>query len=335
LQLRLQDKFREFSNWEYQLRAERRTMLAGSAGRSSRTALLLTIISLLAAVVIVTVLLRRISTRIDKMVVMADTIASGNYNVNLKDAGNDELTALAGSLNHMAGELSANISLLKEKNEELDQFAHIVSHDLKGPLRGIDNVVSWIEEDHKQELSPKLHEYIHLIKGRVIRAENLIQGILAYARIDKEEVTKEEVDVNELLAEVEDSLSPDGNVQVSIRGKLPTLFTEKILLFQVFLNLVSNAIKYNDKPQVEVRVYHEDRGDKYEFFVEDNGPGIPEQYHKRIFVIFQTLRDRDTFESTGVGLAIVKKILDKRNETVRLRSRPGAGSTFSFTWGKN
>jgi signal transduction histidine kinase len=310
-------------------------MLAGSAGRSTQTTFLLTAISLVAAVVIVTILVRRISSRIGKMVVMADTIASGNYNVNLKDAGNDELTALAGSLNHMAGELSTNINLLKEKNEELDQFAHIVSHDLKGPLRGIDNVVSWIEEDHTQELTPKLEEYMRLIKGRVIRAENLIQGILAYARIDKEVVTKEAVDVNELVAEVTDTIASEKRVTVKVESKLPVVVTERIPLFQVMSNLVSNAVKYNDKEQGTVRIYHRDLGDKYEFSIEDNGPGISEQYHKRIFVIFQTLKERDSFESTGVGLAIVKKILDKRNETIQVRSKPGEGSTFSFTWSKN
>lgn len=334
LQLRLQSKFRDFSNWEYRVRDERRAMMASSAKRSNEMAFLLTAISLVAAILIVTILIRRISRRIRKMVIMADTIASGNYNVILQDTGRDELTALAGSLNHMANELSSNISLLKEKNEELDQFAHIVSHDLKGPLRGIDNVVSWIEEDHKQELSSKVEHYLQLIKGRVIRAENLIQGILSYARIGKEMVQKERVDVNELIAEVRDSLPDHRNTDIVLPAELPVVYTEKIPLFQVFSNLISNAIKYNDKERGEVRIYHKDLGDKFEFFVSDNGPGISEQYHKRIFVIFQTLKERDSFESTGVGLAIVKKILDKRNETINLQSKPGDGATFSFTWSK-
>ncbi len=334
LQLQLQAKFRDFSNWEYQVRDERRSMLAASAQRSNEMAFILTAVSLIAAVVIVTILIRRIAKRINKMVGMADTIASGNYNVNLEDKGKDELTALVESLNHMAHELDTNISLLKEKNEELDQFAHIVSHDLKGPLRGIDNVVSWIEEDHKDELSPKVEEYLQLIKGRVIRTENLIQGILSYARIGKEIVHKEQIDVNELIEEVKDSLPENKNVSIVLREKLPTVFSERIPLFQVFTNLISNGIKYNDKEKGEIRIYHKDLGDKYEFFVEDNGPGISEQYHKRIFVIFQTLKERDSFESTGVGLAIVKKILDKRNEMINLRSTQGEGAIFSFTWNK-
>jgi signal transduction histidine kinase len=334
LQLQLQAKFRDFSNWEYKVRDERRSMLAASAKRSNEMAFVLTAISLLAAVVIVTILIRRIAKRINKMVGMADTIASGNYNVNLEDKARDELTALVKSLNHMAKELDTNISLLKEKNEELDQFAHIVSHDLKGPLRGIDNVVSWIEEDHKQELSPKVEEYLQLIKGRVVRTENLIHGILSYARIGKEIVPKEQVDVNELIEEVKDSLPENKKVSIILKEKLPVVYTERIPLFQVFANLISNGIKYNDKENGEIKVYHEDLGDRYEFFVEDNGPGISEQYHKRIFVIFQTLKERDSFESTGVGLAIVKKILDKRNEKINLNSKQGEGATFSFTWSK-
>jgi signal transduction histidine kinase len=335
IQTQLQQKFREFANWEYNLRDQRRALLSSSATKSKRLTFTLTAISLVAAILIVVVLIRRISKRIGKMVQMADTIASGNYDVSMYDPGKDELTALSASLNHMAKELSRNISLLNEKNEELDQFAHIVSHDLKGPLRGIDNVVTWIEEDHKQELTPKVDEYLQLVKGRVIRAENLIQGILSYARIGKEIVPKEYVDVNELIGEVIDSVPQTGNVRVVVDGKLPEIVTERIPLFQVFSNLVSNAIKYNDKESGEIRIYSRDLGNKYEFFVEDNGPGIPEQYHQRIFVIFQTLKERDSFESTGVGLAIVKKILDKRKERISVRSVAGQGAVFSFTWTKN
>lgn len=335
LQLKLQEKLRDFSNWEYRQRDQRRAMLAAAARRSSDIAFLLTAISLVAAIVVVTFLITRITNRIRRMVNMADSIASGNYNINLREKGKDELTPLVESLNHMSQELSTNISLLKEKNEELDQFAHIVSHDLKGPLRGIDNVVGWIEEDHQAELSPKLQEYVTLIKGRVIRAENLIQGILSYARIGKEIVPRQRVNVGELILEVIDSLPHYPGASVDISPDLPVFVTERIPLFQVFSNLVGNALKYNDKTvDGKVKIYHKDHGSHYEFFVEDNGPGISSQYHQRIFVIFQTLRERDSFESTGVGLAIVKKILDRRGETINVRSHPGDGAEFSFTWKK-
>ena len=329
----LHQKSRDLINSEYEKREQKIAQLVSSVRNTRKVSFVLTMTSVLTGLVVVTFLIRGISRRISKMVKMADAIASGNYNVNMKDTAKDELSALAFSLNHMANELSKNISLLERKNEELDQFAHIVSHDLKGPLRGIDNVVTWIDEDHKEELSPKLEEYLNIIKGRVVRAQNLIDGILAYARTDKELMEKENVDVNILVQEVVQGLPLNPAVKVDI-DKLPSIFTERIPLLQVFSNLINNALKYSDKNPGIIRVYYKDNPGYYHFFVEDNGPGIAEIYHKKIFVIFQTLKDRDSFESTGVGLAIVKKILDARRERIELSSRIGEGSVFSFTWSK-
>jgi light-regulated signal transduction histidine kinase (bacteriophytochrome) len=234
----------------------------------------------------------------------------------------------------MARVLSENINLLQRKNEELGQFAHIVSHDMKAPLRGIDNVVTWIEEDHLNELSPKVREYIRLIKGRLARAENLIQGILMYARVGRELPVREHVDVNELLREVMENVTPPQSLRLEIRPELPALFTERIPLQQVFTNLITNAVKHHDKPDGFIKVSFREHDDHYKFFVEDNGPGIDRAYHGKIFMIFQTLHERDNVESTGVGLAIVKKILEDRKQTIKVISSPGKGATFIFTWPK-
>jgi light-regulated signal transduction histidine kinase (bacteriophytochrome) len=225
--------------------------------------------------------------------------------------------------------------LLKRKNEELDQYAHIVSHDLKAPLRGIDNVITWIEEDHTRELSPKVKEYIQLIKGRLARGENLIQGLLSYARVGREMPVKEETDLNELLEEIkENSVFAVLEMVLELQRGLPQIFTERLPLQQVLSNLVSNAIKYHDKSDGRISVSFREYTDYYEFSVADNGPGIAKHYHDKIFVIFQTLQERDSFESTGVGLAIVKKILDDRKQTIDIISETGKGSTFTFTWPK-
>ena len=268
------------------------------------------------------------------MVRMANEIAAGNYEVHTKESGRDELSLLARSLNHMANVLKENITLLKRKNQELDQFAHIVSHDLKAPLRGIDNVVSWIEEDHGTEISPKLTEYIQIIKGRLVRTENLIHGILSYARIGKEKQEKEEVDLNQLVDEISEAIIVKSGIKLIISSKLPKLFTEKLPLLQMFSNLIGNAVKHHDKRNGLIKVYHQEHLSHYEFFVEDNGPGIGKNYHNKIFVIFQTLHERDMVESTGVGLAIVKKILDDRNQKIDIVSDAGKGAIFSFTWPK-
>lgn len=334
LNTELQQKIRNFINIEYDKRAHRETVLSASVQTTKLVSFTLTSFSVLVALVIVSFLTYRISNRISKMVRMADSIAAGNYEVYMEETGKDELSGLARSLNYMARMLSTNISELKRKNFELDQFAHIVSHDMKAPLRGIDNVVAWIEEDHKEELTPKVNDYLQLIKGRVNRGENMIQGLLSYARVGKEENHHEKVVVKDLVEEILENFSVRAGTQIIIEDHLPVIYTEKLPLFQVFLNLIGNAIKYNDKPDGKITIYHKDEGDHWIFFVKDNGPGISKNYHDKIFVIFQTLQERDSFESTGVGLAIVKKILDSRNEKIGLISEPDMGAEFWFTWKK-
>lgn len=334
LNRQLQEKIRVFINNEYNSRDIRTQILDISVSRTRTISFVLTSLSILVGSIISIFLAYRISTRIMLMVKMANEIAEGNYEVYTKDSGRDELSNLAHSLNNMAQVLKENITLLKRKNQELDQFAHIVSHDLKAPLRGIDNVVSWIEEDHVTEISPKLMEYIQIIKGRLIRAENLIHGILSYARIGKETQEKEEVDLNQLVDEIGEALMMKSGLKLIIYPKLPKLFTEKVPLLQIFSNLIGNAVKHHDKRNGFIKVYHMEYLQHYEFFVEDNGPGIGKNYHKKIFVIFQTLQERDSVESTGVGLAIVKKILDDRNQKIHIISDAGKGAIFSFTWPK-
>jgi signal transduction histidine kinase len=195
-------------------------------------------------------------------------------------------------------------------------------------------VVTWIEEDHESELSPKVNNYLQLIKGRITRGENMIQGLLSYARIGKEKDHQEKIVLQSLIAEVLENFAIKPTTKITVSQNLPVLYTEKLPLLQIFSNLIGNAIKYNDKEEGEISIYHKEYSDYYEFFVQDNGPGISKTYHEKIFIIFQTLQERDSFESTGVGLAIVKKILDSRNEKIKLSSEPGKGSVFSFTWKK-
>jgi signal transduction histidine kinase len=329
----LQDEIRKFINSEYQRRESSKTQLAKSIASTRRLSITLTLVSIVIGLLIGAILAHLISTRILRMVKMANTIAAGNYKVQV-EPGRDELGRLAESLNHMADVLDTNISELKRKNAELDQFAHIVSHDLKSPLRGISNVVSWIEEDHESELSPKVKEYLELIKGRISRGESLIGGILSYARVGREDQPPEPVPVAELVQEIIGNYELRKGTVIDLSPTLPVVFTERLPLFQVFANLVGNAIKYNDNPHPRLTVYHQERPDHYEFFVRDNGPGIAPVYHRKVFGIFQTLDERPGVESTGVGLAIVKKILDARQESISLRSETGQGSVFSFTWKK-
>jgi signal transduction histidine kinase len=166
--------------------------------------------------------------------------------------------------------------------------------------------------------------------------ENLITGILDLSRVGRVTQAAERVEVRELLTEIIDSLAPPPGFHLQFSTFLPVLTTSRVPLQQVFTNLISNALKYHDHPSTgTVRIScHEDR-QHYTFAVADDGPGIAPEYHERIFVIFQTLTARDTLESTGVGLAIVKKIVESQGGSIHVESAEGQGATFVFTWPKN
>ncbi len=220
---------------------------------------------------------------------------------------------------------------LEGANEELKNFAYVVSHDLKAPLRAIGSLADWLVADQAAKLDDEGREYLRLITQRVRRLDGLIDGILQYSRVGRIRETLAEVDLNQLLREVIDLLAPPAHIAITVAGALPTIKTEKTRIQQVFQNLLSNAIKYLDKPQGEIRVDCTDAGEDWEFSVRDNGPGIEVRHHKRIFQLFQTLAPRDKVESTGVGLALVKKIVEMYGGRIWLESKPGEGSTFFFT----
>ncbi|HEY9609908.1 PAS domain S-box protein [Allocoleopsis sp.] len=244
------------------------------------------------------------------------------------------LRSRADELARLTAVLAQTTANLEKRNTELDQFAYIVSHDLKAPLRAIANLSQWLEEDLTEHLAEETRHQMGLLQGRVHRMESLINGILQYSRVGRFRTELELVDVEVLLAEVIDSLAPPPEFMITVMPGMPTLWTERVPLEQVFANLISNAIKYNHRPDGHIVISANEQTDGYEFAVSDNGPGIAPEFHEKVFVIFQTLEPRDKVESTGVGLAIVKKIIDDKDGTLSLESEPGQGSTFRFTWPK-
>lgn len=228
-------------------------------------------------------------------------------------------------------------NLLKElrgANEELGNFAYVVSHDLKAPLRAIGALADWLATDYADRFDDEGREHMRLLIGRVHRMGSLIDGILQYSRVGREGGTLRMVDLNIVLAEIVDLLSPPPSIVVTVAPGLPVIWTEPTRIRQVFHNLISNAIKYMDKPQGLVAVSWSDEGDCWHFSVADNGPGIERRHFERIFQLFQTLAPRDRIESTGVGLALVKRIVEMLGGRVWLTSTPGEGSTFYFTMPK-
>ena len=327
--------FRGFDRDELATRDKQREKLAASIQETRALSVALTVLALLLGLIGAGLMARMLSRRIGGMEQLATRIARGEYHVRLSDDSRDELSELASSLNVMAGTIESTIGQLERRNQELDQFAYVVSHDLKAPLRGIENASRWIEEDMDESLPEHIREFLLLMRTRTHRMENLISGILELARIGRIKQQQERVNVRELLTEIIDSLAPPEGFRVTLPPYLPVLTASRVELQQVFSNLISNALKYHHDPAAGlVRIGLRETTQEYTFTVADNGPGIAPEYHERVFVLFQTLTERDTLESTGVGLAIVKKIIERHGGTIRLDSQEGAGATFTFTWPK-
>jgi signal transduction histidine kinase len=217
---------------------------------------------------------------------------------------------------------------------ELEQFAYVTSHDLKAPLRGIANLATWLQEDLKNNLTTATSEQLDLLRDRVQRMHGLVEGLLEYSRIGQTERSIEKVAVAELLNEVIDSISPPSGFIIEVAPDMPVLHTERLQIYQVFSNLIGNAIKHHKTEQGHVRVKAVDLGQSYEFSVADDGPGIAPEYHDKVFKMFQTLEARDLGSNTGIGLALVKKIIQDHDGSITLESEEGKGATFRFTWPK-
>lgn len=242
----------------------------------------------------------------------------------------DEQKQIEATLRERTASLARLTRQLEERNRELDQFAYITSHDLKAPLRGIANLAQWIEEDLGEHATEEISQQLELLRGRAHRMEALIDGILQYSRVGRVGEPPLPVDVGELVDEVIDLLAPPPGA-VTVEQGLPTVVAERVPLQQVFHNLIGNALKHGG-PGVRVSVSCEPQGECYAFTVADDGPGIAPQYHERIFGIFQTLASRDRVEGSGLGLALVKKIVEQRGGQVGLDSDEGRGAAFTFTW---
>ena len=224
---------------------------------------------------------------------------------------------------------------LESVNRELKDFAYIVSHDLKAPLRAIASLVNWLSTDYGEKFNAEGKEMITLLTGRVRRMNDLIDGILQYSRVGRIHEDKIKVNLNHLIEDVIELVAPPSNFKIEVKKKLPSLICEKTRMEQVFENLVANAIKYMDKPEGKISIRCTSQNGHWKFGVTDNGPGIEETYFEKIFQIFQTLAPRDEIESTGVGLSLVKKIVEMYGGKIWIESKVGAGSTFYFTWPKN
>ncbi|MCX7595972.1 MAG: ATP-binding protein [Fischerella sp.] len=232
---------------------------------------------------------------------------------------------------HSQEKMAQLLRELESANQELNDFAYVVSHDLKAPLRGISSLSEWLLADYAHKLDDAGKELINLLIIRVNKLHNLIEAILQYSRIGRIKEEKKQVNLNNVVAEVIELLQPIENIQIEIVNELPVVNFEQTRIEQVFQNLLSNAIKFMDKPQGKITIACTEANGYWQVSVNDNGPGIEKRYFEKIFQIFQKLSNQHYSDSTGIGLALVKKIVEMYGGKVWVESELGLGTTFFFT----
>jgi signal transduction histidine kinase len=234
------------------------------------------------------------------------------------------------------GKLTGAYQRIEAVNRELEDFAYAASHDLKAPLRVIDNASKWLEEDLQEHLTDETRENMNLLRGRVRRMEKLLDDLLEYSRIGRsvDERYAEIITGDVLTGNILALLSPPEGFTVNVSSGFAAIRVPRMPLQQILMNLISNAIKHHDKRNGRIDVTVEDCDTHHAFAVRDDGPGIPAQFHDLVFKMFQTLKPRDQVEGSGMGLAMVRKHIELVGGTLDLESSEGNGSTLRFTWPK-
>lgn len=231
-------------------------------------------------------------------------------------------------------QLTETAAALAQSNQELEGFASAASHDLRAPLRAIKNLVEWIADDLKDTLDEENRERVRLLINRVMRLDRLIEDLLQYSRAGRVLGNLREVDVGELIDEVKELIAAPPGFEIIRSADMPIWRTAIVPLQQVFRNLIGNAIKHHDRATGRIEISVRNVGLFYEFSVRDDGPGIPLEYQERAFAMFETLKPRDALEGSGMGLAIIKRAIEKCGGRISIQSDGTRGTTFVFTWPK-
>jgi signal transduction histidine kinase len=237
-----------------------------------------------------------------------------------------------GRLKHALEELQQRGAELERSNRALDEFARVVSHDLKAPLRGIANAAAWVTKDLGDSLPEEARSHLDLMREQIKSMQAMIAGVLRYARAGRRHAEDETIDVRALLEEIVTLLQPGKDATITIDTEMPTIRTARAPLQQVFQNLLDNAIKHARRDDVRVRVRCRAAGELYEFSVSDNGAGIPQRDQERIWGLFNNLAAAHGVEGTGIGLAVVRRVVESQGGRIWVESAEGSGATFKFQW---
>lgn len=245
---------------------------------------------------------------------------------------NEETEHLLHQAQQLSAELDQQARTLAKSNRELDAFAHVASHDLKSPLRGIDNLVNFLTEDLGDDLPSDSREHVRLLREKVRLMENLLNDLLSYSRAGRVQQDVELIDTKELVEEIRRTIDWPEGMQLVTVDPMPTFATDRTALRQVLQNLMTNAVKYRGEESPRLEIAARDLGRQVKFRVSDNGPGIEPIYHEKIFQMFQRLRTKEGIEGSGMGLPIIQKLVQYYGGTITVDSDVGRGATFSFTW---
>jgi PAS domain S-box-containing protein len=257
-----------------------------------------------------------------------------NYNLSGEYIGSIGIHLDITKLKELEFQKETILKELEKSNFQLQEYAHIVSHDLKSPLRSIDALLSWIKTDNEGRFNKNTLQNFDLLDTTLETMEMLISNVLIYSSAGSyKHKNIEEVDLNRTLIDVKKMLLIPNNISINVLNYLPIVTGDKTKFQQLFQNFVSNAIKFCDKEIGLIEIDYVDNNTFHEFSIKDNGIGIKKKYHDKIFQVFHSLNNRK--DSTGIGLSIVKKIIDLHEGNVWLESKPGIGTTFYFTLKKN
>jgi len=249
-----------------------------------------------------------------------------------------EAQRMVGSIQKIDERKKAEIAIIKyaeelqRSNKDLEQFAYVASHDLKAPLRGISNLATWIEESVEEHLDDENRSYMNLLQGRISRLESLLDGLLQYSRAGTEKLQIEMVDVGALVIDISDLLGASEK-GFKVESMPFNVKTDKTVINQVLHNLINNSIKHHHLAEGSINITHRETDKEHLISVCDDGPGIDPKMYDKVFQMFQTLRPRDEVEGSGMGLAIVKKLIERNKGRIWIESHeevPGCSICFSM-----
>lgn len=291
---------------------------------------------LLAGVLFVVILyfcvLRMIASQVSRLSTEIIRVGEGELTTPVASDADGDIGRVFQAVEQARVRLADAIEQMERERSDLDHFVYVASHDFKAPLRGIDNLATWIEEDAGESLSGESREHIRMMRRRIIRLESLLDDLLAYSRAGRDKIEFENVDVGALLGQLKEDLVAPASFEIVVEAEMPVIYSPKTPLEHVFFNLISNAVKHHDSAIGRIEIGCEKLFNGYAFTVCDDGPGIPLKHRDRIFEMFQTLKPRDVIEGSGMGLAITKRLVQSNNGNISIVGDEGRGTCIRFTW---